>query len=305
MRFVWKYLPVFIVWLTGIRMTDITLHQFVPSVSYAGWLGLAPLCIVLVLLGFVLQRECGKLPIKRYLLWISVLIGISIIPFIPREFRPLSLDTNRFIYEMSAIIVFIILIIHGRTWLKRKDWAWIFALTMAYGIILENGGILMGFFREDGYLIYLPFLPAPVATVIGWVSVLYCAYFIVEKVLPVMRPIFRGLVVTGIGLALDISFDPVATAMGWWTWNNTLRMSIWGVPVVNYVAWFWALFPYSWCYYRVRGEVRISEKKKLALNFLLLPAILAVDMCGVVISLLIIGNPGALKIIEDFFKGIL
>jgi len=283
---------------------DTALHQFVPPLTSVAWLGLVPLCTVLILLAFILVRHHGGFRRRRYLLWLAGLMVISLIPFIPRGSALLSLNTHRLIYEASAVIEFGILFIHGRTWLKGKDWVWIFGLPLMYGVILENGGILMGFFREEGYLIYLPLLHAPVVTMIGWVSVLYCAFFIVERVLPGMRPFFRGLIVTGIGLSMDIPFDPVATRLGWWTWNDALKVSIWGVPAVNYIAWFWALFPYAWCYYRVRGMERIGEEKRLALCLMLMPVILVVELVGLVISLTIIGDQGALEVLEVFFKGI-
>jgi uncharacterized membrane protein len=303
MRFIWEYVPVFIIWLTGLSMMDNALHLIMPPLTYVAWLSLVPLFTSLILLAFALTREHGSVPLKRYLLWAMILVGIYAIPLLPRASAPLSLDTLRLIFEASAFVEFIILALHGRTWLKGWDWLWVYGVTLVFGMILENGGIIMGFFREEGYRYYLFGLPAPVATMLGWVNVLYCGFFAVRKLLPEMRPIVKGFVCAGIALAMDIPFDPVATRLGWWVWNDTLMLSIWGVPVVNYVAWFWALFPYAWCYHWVRRSGgNLSERKKIALLSALIPLILVVELGGVVISLVALGDYGAIGIIRDFFR---
>ncbi|HVN72424.1 MAG TPA: carotenoid biosynthesis protein [Desulfomonilia bacterium] len=284
-------------------MMDTALHRITPLLNYAAWLTLVPFFISLTLLGFCLSKgEVFRL--KRYCIWAAVLAGIYALTLIPRTSVPLPLDTLRLIYEVSAVTEFIILALHGRTWLKRWDWLWIFCITLVFGMVLENGGILMGFFQEKGYWFYVPGLPAPVATIVGWVNVLYCGFFAVEKLMPEMRPFLRGLVCAVIALSMDIPFDPVATRLAWWVWNDRLTMSIWGVPVVNYVAWFWALFPYAWCYYRVRSYGKCEEGRKIALFSALIPLILVIELAGVLASLLILGDKEALEIVGRFLRSL-
>lgn len=303
MRLIWKHLPVFIIWLTGVSMTDAALHRLDPPLHSAIWLGVVPLMTTLVLLAYALAREKGGLHLKRYLPWAAGLSVLSALVLIPRGTGSIPPDTHRLIYEASAIAEFLILALHGRTWLKGKDWVWVFGITLVFGMILENGGIFMGFFREEGYLLSVPFLPAPMATMVGWTSVLYCGFYAVERVLPGTRPLLRGLSCALIGLALDLAFDPVATRMNWWVWNHELSLSIWGVPVVNYVAWFWALFPYAWCYYAVRGLKGMSETGRILRLILAMPALLVLELCGVVLSLLVLGDQAALGIVRAFFHG--
>jgi uncharacterized membrane protein len=299
---VWKNIPIFFIWLTGLSMTDTALHQVIPALTDVPWLGVIPLVTSLILLAMAQVRQQGGFRCKGFLPWVAVLAGAYVIPFISRSSVPLSLETNRVIFEASAIIEFIIFALHGRIWLKGWDWIWIFVVTLIFGAILENGGILMGFFTEKGYLLYVFGLSAPVATVLGWVNVLYCGFFVVERVLPKMRPVLKGLVCAGIAMSMDIPFDPVATRLSWWVWNDTLTANIWGVPIVNYVAWFWALFPYSWCYYRVRCIGRMEEGAKMVLFSALIPLILLVELGGVVISLIMLGDQQALEIVSRFFK---
>ncbi len=304
MSFVWKYLPVFIIWLTGLSMMDTALHQVTPPLGHVSWLAVLPLAVSLVLLAFVCRKEHGMFHIRGYLLQSAILSGVYLIPLLRSSSEPLAPDTHRLIYEASALVEFTILVLHGRTWLKGHDWAWIFGITSIFGMILENGGILMGFFREEGYLLYLPGLPAPIATMAGWVSVLYCGFFSVQMLLPDMRPMLKGFVCAGIALSMDIPFDPVATRLSWWVWNDSLVLSIWGVPAVNFVAWFWALFPYAWCFHAIREKKGMGEGKKMALFSALIPVILAVELSGVVMSLMVLGDAAALQVVVQFFRRI-
>jgi len=302
MPFVWRYLPVFIVWLVGLSMMDTALHQINPPLSHAVWLALVPLAVSLVLLGFAVAKEHGSFHIGVYLSWAAVLAAMYLIPVLRSSSLCIPRDTLLLIYEVSALVEFAILALHGRSWLKGHDWVWVFGITSLFGMILENGGIFMGFYREEGYHLYVSGLPAPVATMVGWVSVLYCGFFCVQKILPDMRPVLKGLVCAGIALSMDIPFDPVATRLSWWVWNDSLVLSVWGVPAVNFVAWFWALFPYVWCLYAVRGKINWKEGQKMALFSALIPGILAAELSGVMISLTVLGDAGALQVVYQFLR---
>ncbi|MCE5273828.1 MAG: hypothetical protein LLG43_01715 [Deltaproteobacteria bacterium] len=302
MRFVWQYFPVFLIWLIGLSMLNTSLHSVVPPLEQSAWLAIFPLVTSLVLLGFAQERQQGGFRVRGYLLWAAVMSVSYIIPFLHGTSLPIGVETHRHIYEASAVIEFLVLVLHGRTWLKRWDWAWVFGVTLVFGMILENGGIAMGFFREDGYLLYVSGLMAPVATMLGWTSVLYCCFFAVERVLPEMSPLLEGLVCAGIGLTMDLPFEPVATRLSWWVWNDALTVSVWGVPVINFVAWFWALFPYAGCYYGVRRWTGMGEGKRIALFSVLVPMILVVELAGVQVSLVALGDRGALEVLQSFFS---
>ena len=305
MFFIWRNIPIFIIYLTGLSILDTALHEVVPPLKFVPWLCLVPLFTSLILLAFAVRNLRNGFRLRRYLLWSSAMACVYAITLFPRTGTPLSTDTHRLIYEASAIVEFIIIALHARTWLKGWGWVWVFGVTLCFGMILENGGIVMGFFREDGYLLYLPGLGAPVATMIGWVNILYCGFFSVEKLLPKMRPLLRGFVCSCIALSVDIPFDPVATRLSWWVWNDALTMSIWGVPVINFVAWFWALFPYAWCYYWMRLNEGMTEGRKIALFSAIIPVILVAELGGVIVSLSALGDHGALEIVRQFFRHLL
>ncbi len=305
MKFVWKYLPVFFMWAISLSVLNNALHHIAPPVESVRLLSLCPLAGFLILLWHACRKEYGEGHFARqFVAWSLPMTVIYLTPFLYGSSMPLDLETQRVIYEFSALLQFVILLIHGRTWLKSWDWAWIFGVTLCFGLILENGGITLGVFSEPGYLLYLPLLPAPLATALGWANVLYCAFFICERVLPEMTPFRRGLVCALVGLALDIPFDPVATRLEWWVWAPSLEAKVWGVPVINFIAWFWALFPYCSVYYLVRGIKGYSEGRKIGLLLAGFPLILAGELAGVILSLALAGDREGIILIQRFFTSL-
>lgn len=305
MKFVWQNLPVFFIWFIGLSVLNNSLHHISPPVENAGTLSIFPLACSLVLLWFACRKYYGDRNVpKAFSSWFVGLTALYLAPFLHGLSLPLDEDTQKLIYEFSALAQFVLLVAHARSWFTRKDWIWVFGITLLFGMILENGGIVLGFFSEPGYLLYLPGIPAPLATALGWANVLYCAFFAVDRLLPEMAPLWRGLVCAAIGLSLDIPFDPVATRLGWWVWDPSLSVMVWNVPVVNFIAWFWALFPYAALYYRVRGMERYGEGRKAVYFVGSFPLILAGEFLGVALSLALIGDRAGLVVIRKFFSSL-
>ncbi|MBN2299358.1 MAG: carotenoid biosynthesis protein [Deltaproteobacteria bacterium] len=300
MRFVWKNLPVFLIWLIGLSVLNNALHHISPPVTHILWLSVFPLACSLVLLWFALIREYGKIITGRYLFWAGIMCAVYFTPAMHSLSIPLDPGKQLMLYEISALMQFVLIMVHSRTWFEKKEWIWVFGITLLFGIILENGGIIIGYFSEPEYHIYIPGLKAPVATAIGWVNVLYCAFFAVQKLLPVTRPFPRGIICALIGLCMDIPFDPVATRLGWWVWNDSLDMGLSGVPMVNYIAWFWAIFPYTALYYWFRHRDDIGEGKQMGYFIGMFPVLLVAEVIGVVLSLALIGDANALMILKSY-----
>jgi hypothetical protein len=305
MRFVWRYLPVFFIWFIGLSVLNNALHHISPPVDGVRLLAVFPLGVFLIFLWFACRKEYGrKGAYRRYISWGAGMTILYCIPFLHGLTMPLGLESQKLIYEFSALAQFAILIAHARTWFKAWDWAWVFGVTLFFGMLLENGGIMLGVFSEPGFLLYLPGLPAPLATAFGWANVLYCAFFAIEQVLPPMPPAARGLACAFIGLSLDLPFDPVATRLGWWVWDASLNATVWGVPVINFIAWFWALFPYGALYYWVRERGKWSEGKKVGWFVAGFPVILLGEFLCVFASLTLAGDQAGLALIQRFFSAL-
>ncbi len=305
MKFLWNNFPVLFIWFVGLSVLNNALHHIDPPLLSVRTLSLLPLAASLTLLWFACRKERGgKGTARMYFPWAAGMTAIYLTPFLHGLSLPLDAKTQRLLYELSALCQFAILLLHGRTWLFRWDWVWVFAVTLLFGVILENGGIVLGVFSEPGFLLYVPGLPAPLATALGWVNVLYCAFFAIEKLLPPMPAAAKGVACALIGLSLDIPFDPVATRLGWWAWDPSLSMKLWDVPAVNFIAWFWALFPYGAVYYWVKQRVDCGEGKKVLLLVGSFPAILMAEFLGVVASLSLAGDRESLLIFERFFSSL-
>ncbi len=305
MGFVWRNLPVFFIWFIGLSVLNNSLHHISPPVESAGILSLFPLACSLVLLLFACSKYYGERSApKAFFTWAAGLTVLYFTPFLHGLSMPIDVGAQKLVYEFSALAQFVLLAAHAGTWFTRRDWVWVFGITLLFGLILENGGIVLGFFSEPGYLFHLPGMPAPLATALGWVNVLYCAFFAVERLLPEMGPVWKGLVCAAVGLSLDIPFDPVATRLGWWVWDTSLRLMIWHVPVVNFIAWFWALFPYGALYYRVRESGKYGEGRKAVYFVGSFPLILAGEFLGVILSLALVGDRAGLIVVRKFLSAL-
>jgi uncharacterized membrane protein len=167
-------------------------------------------------------------------------------------------------YELSNFVVAALMWWHARR--QNRGHAWLFfGCGFLYGLLLENGGILMGFFHETNLTLTLvrP-LVAPVATILGWCIVLYMASFLVWQLRQWMpslqrRPALSGFLVAVLGTSLDVQIDPLATASGAWVWHETLPPWFHGVPLVNFVAWICALTPFAWVMFRAQEHRSIDD----------------------------------------------
>lgn len=165
-------------------------------------------------------------------------------------------------FEVSTGLAFFLYVIHSLTYEGRDKTISLFGIGLIYGLILENSGVLLGFFTEEQFHVYIPYLPAPFFTALGWCNVFYSCRFLVLSFLSenkdvVHRGIIRGrwgrgrlhvrfaFLLTLFALLLDLQLDPFATYHKLWIWNDTLKDFFGGVPLINFTAWVSAIFPFS------------------------------------------------------------
>ncbi|QRV01762.1 carotenoid biosynthesis protein [Arcanobacterium phocisimile] len=143
------------------------------------------------------------------------------------------------------------------TWYAVKVLGWKPALAMigsglAIAYVLEEIGVHTGLIFGRYYFTALmgPKLDViPIAVFSGWVTLLYIAWVITNLLIDgspiptrhtpgliVLRAVVGALVVT----TFDLNYDPIAVENGWWVWLD--GGSYFGVPVHNYVGWFFVAF---------------------------------------------------------------
>jgi len=176
-------------------------------------------------------------------------------------------------FELSNYFWFILFVIHSLHYRGFADTIKIFGVGLIYGGLCESYGIWAGHFKELNYLVYIPGVPAPLATMIGWTIVYYFTFFIVEKIAehnlfiessPLIKSILAGVIAT----SFDFMIDPIAVKAGWWIWSPKFKPFFLGVPLINFVAWFFAVSVWSYFYYRIEESYsnEISKIIKLLVS---------------------------------------
>lgn len=141
-----------------------------------------------------------------------------------------------------------------------------FGAGLLYGLVLENSGILLGFFHEGGYALYLPPFVAPVVTIVGWSTAMFlsCWYVLrLRRDLPRLlgTPLRAAIAATLFALSFDAVVDPVAAQVGLWEWHPSLSLGPLGVPPVNWIAWTCAVLPFAHLVFRIAPDGRLDDRR--------------------------------------------
>lgn len=187
---------------------------------------------------------------------LAVLLGTAlmlVLVYLNPARRPMENERLRNVYEVSAIANTLILVLHAWT-RDRRMFAMFLGPVALYGLLLENGGIILGYFSELDYRWYLGPLPAPLATMSGWITVYYLVISVtwnLRDLVPAVRrsAALSALFATVAALMLDLQIDPLATAVGFWSWHEMLATGPMGVPLLNFVAWVVAVLPFAWAFF--------------------------------------------------------
>jgi hypothetical protein len=144
-----------------------------------------------------------------------------------------------------------------------------------YGVVLEWLTIKqLEAYHYGQFLVMID--GAPLAIGLGWAVIIYSSMEFSERIeLPNSA---RAILDALLALNIDMALDAVAIRLGMWTWSNVGPDQQWfGVPWVNFWAWFIVVWSYSgfvralrdWRGYRVRGWLYVPLAVLLSLAFLL------------------------------------
>jgi len=249
---------------------------------------LAPLAWFAVMLIPLARRGLSSrgaaTPAFRLLALILVLVAV------PYALHPLVTDpgTIKFLFEIAFLPAILLLGSHCLFTRGKEDFIAIYIIGMLYGVFLENVGIWMGFFEENGYYFTIPGLPAPAATMLGWTLSFYLAVWIAERVAPRSSWMTKTVIATTLILSVDLLLDPVATLFGWWQWPESFSHRLFGVPLINFIAWISAVVPFYGAYFLARSSsvspLRSAPMIRLKRLVISMPAVVAGAML-IVLSL--------------------
>jgi len=158
-------------------------------------------------------------------------------------------DTIVLLYEIMGLVLTVLIILHVYCYKRLGGLMFFYGTALLYGMTLESNGVMMKFFFEYDYHIYLPPFHAPLVTMFGWATVFYLCSWVLHRfqdAFPAVRRmhwLWGALVIAILGLMIDLSVDPVATNLTLWTWNSAMRSGpgLLGVPLLNFVSWFFAV----------------------------------------------------------------
>ena len=258
-------LPAWFYFFYGALLLNAGLTNFSPPQEATAYTFVFPMSVFVV---FTVVRAWRAPDVEsRTLLLLGSLGPAFLLPLMTLAWhRPSPLQGPQLLYwyELSNFFWAGLMLWHAAR-AKRGHVGLFFGAALVYGAMLENGGILLGFFHETNLtLTMIPPLLAPVATMVGWCVVLYMATFVVWRLrtwMPILREsnaLSATLVAFGATL-LDLQIDPLATAAGCWVWDASLPPFFHGVPLVNFVAWMCALWPFAWVQFRWQDKAMIRD----------------------------------------------
>lgn len=141
--------------------------------------------------------------------------------------------------ETAIVILFLVACFHA--WRRGS----LLEITSAalYGLLLEEGDILI--FQTYNYSpeFILRIDRVPVAIALAWAIIIYtCMHLSDAYGLPGMIAPFADALWA---IMLDLAFDAVAIRLGFWTWVIPLDKGFFGVPAGNFYAWLFVAFSFS------------------------------------------------------------
>jgi len=164
---VWRDLPLWFLWVAPFALLDLDLNHLGGPL----WPALVAFALPFGLVTWVFARAPHR---RRW--WLAYGLGSgALLAMAIGGWTGPRLDTVIMlrIFEVAALVEFAVLAVHAWWVAGRRTFWLIFGVGLVYGLILENAGVALGFFAEEGYLLYFPGLPAPVATSLGWCVVFY------------------------------------------------------------------------------------------------------------------------------------
>ena len=272
-----RFMPIWFIYISAIGLLHVGLASF-PEEGFAA-LGFSRLAFVPTIafpmawfVGiFVLRiRRSTRLEHrwKAYAALAALAVGVPLLITAFHRPHPLSHDALASMFETAQLFWVGVFMVHV---VLRRGWhalALFFGVTFIYGLILENTGIIMGYFFEPSFLLYLGPLPAPFCTMLGWCVVFYVTIAAVEQLaewIPWLaaKAWRKALATTALALSMDAQLDPLASMSGvFWSWNELLSPEILGVPVINYAAWFGAFLPFSYFFFSLQDRKDLSPRQR-------------------------------------------
>ncbi|MBI4320603.1 MAG: carotenoid biosynthesis protein [Chloroflexi bacterium] len=145
--------------------------------------------------------------------------------------------------EGAIVVLFFVACYHA--WKRGRAFFLEVTSAAVYGLLLEEGDILI--FQTYHYSpeFILRIDRVPIAIALAWSIIIYAgmslsdAYGLSNRVAPFADALWA--------IMLDLAFDAIAIRLGFWTWIIPLDKGFFGVPAGNFYAWILVAFSFSAC----------------------------------------------------------
>ena len=144
------------------------------------------------------------------------------------------------VFEIAAFGLFLLCLRHAARQGPARVWQLVAGIL--YGLLLEWATIQqLHAYHYGQFVLMLGEVPLMVG--VGWGVIIYgVRLFSDATTLPEWaRPLLDGL----LALNIDLALDALAIRLGMWDWGLGLKAQYFGVPFVNFWAWFWVVFAFS------------------------------------------------------------
>ncbi len=113
------------------------------------------------------------------------------------------------------------------------------------------------------------FIETPVMACLGWFFVAYSCIYVARLLMPRARILGRAAVGGLLALNLDLWIDPVQTheALISWVWAEQDPISIFSIPLSNFMGWFLLIFLFALVFERLPNMVKRWGPAKAAAYF--------------------------------------
>ena len=154
-------------------------------------------------------------------------------------------------FIILVIILALVLLYHSYRFRGLTNTLCIAIVSGGIGSLVEFLGVSSGGYHYGS----LPITLVILLTGFGWIANVLLALhlsivilgFNYQSELDTMRALMLSLVTGLVGVTYDLFTDPVATAIGLWSWRTS---GVWfGVPIENFLGWFLILAISVLCYY--------------------------------------------------------
>jgi len=316
------HFPIWLVYISAIVILHATLSNVPQEVfDEAGiprpmFLALTPFPLAWFTAYFILRVRRSRRLVRRwkaYLALAFLVLGVPLAVFFFYRPFPLTLDQMRALFEFSIFVWVALFIIHILLTRGRQTVILFFGVALLFGMLLENSGIVMDFFSEPGFRVTLWFLPAPLCTMLSWSLILAIVVSVTDRLgewVPWLAPstgVWRRVATaTAMALCVDAQGDPLASMPGlFWKWNELLPPAFFGVPILNFAAWFGGISVFGYFVFRVRDRQDWSPGRKNRELLLRVPlaCLLSWGLCFTIMAVVEGGFDGpSFRILGVFFS---